>query len=258
MRFKDKIVLVTGATRNTGIGIAAQFIREGATVCVNGSSKENLEAGAAHLNAMDLINFHLFEADISDIDQVVSMFEQIKQKFGRLDILINNAANQGLGMKFDTMPSEDFLKVLKVNLLGTFQVSQQAVKIMLPQKSKGVIVNLGSNVSTRAIHDRTAYVTSKGGIDALTRSMAIDLAPRGIRVNMVAPGYILTDRWEELSPEVIKRRRENIPLGIEATSGDISEAVAFLASDAAKNISGERLVVDGGCSAQHLPMDIDL
>ncbi|MBU2904108.1 SDR family oxidoreductase [Arenibacter algicola] len=257
MRFKDKVVLVTGATRNTGVGIAALFIKEGAKVCINGSTVKGVKNGAMKLNSMGLVNFHEFKADITNTQQVKEMFKLIHKKFGQIDILVNNAVDQGIGMKFDTMEPEHFLKVLKTNLFGTFQVSQQAVKLMLNQESKGVIVNLGSNVSTRAIHDRTAYVTSKGGIDALTRSMSIDLGPKGIRVNMVAPGYIFTDRWDKLTVDHVTRRRSNIPIGIEATIDDIAQAVAFLASDVAKNINGERLVVDGGCSAQHLPMDVD-
>ena len=130
--------------------------------------------------------------------------------------------------------------------------------MMLKQESRGVIVNLGSNVSTRAIRKRTAYVASKGGLDALTRSMAIDLGPKGIRVNMVAPGYIFTDRWEKISDETRTRRRQNCPIGTEATADDIAQAVAFMASDASRNICGERLVVDAGCSAQHMPVDVDV
>ena len=102
-----------------------------------------------------------------------------------------------------------------------------------------------------------AYVASKGGIDALTRSMAVDLGPRGIRVNMVAPGYIHTDRWDKLDESLCTRRRNNCPLRQEASAEDIAQAVAFLASDASANICGERLVVDGGCSALHIPEDVD-
>ncbi len=258
MRFKDKVVLVTGASRNTGVGIAALFIREGAKVCINGSTPKSTSEGGDFLHEMGLQGFVEIPADISDNGQVIGMFNQIRKKFGRIDILINNACNQGLGMVFEQMTSEDFMSVINVNLLGTFQVSQQAVKMMLTQESRGVIINLGSNVSKRSIHNRTAYVTSKGGIDALTKSMAIDLADKGIRVNMVAPGYIFTDRWETLPEEKKVRRRMNVPLGFEATAEDIAQAVAFLASDASRNICGERLVVDGGCSAQHMPSDIDI
>jgi len=258
MRFKGKVVLVTGTSRNTGVGIAALFIREGAKVCVCSSSPASTAKGAAELRAMGLTDFTETPADISDIAQVRAMFKTIREKFGRIDILVNNACNQGIGPAFEEMDPEYFLTVIKTNLLGTFQVSQEAVKMMLKQESRGVIVNLGSNVSLRAIRNRTAYVSSKGGIDALTRSMALDLAPKGIRVNMVAPGYIFTDRWAKLSGETMKRRRLNTPLGVEATADDIAQAVAFMASDASRNICGERLVVDGGCSAQHMPVDVDL
>ncbi|MDD4921998.1 MAG: SDR family oxidoreductase [Bacteroidales bacterium] len=258
MRFSKKVVLVTGASKNTGVGIAAMFIREGAEVCINGSSPKTTRQGAELLHGMGLTGFMELPADISNTEQVIAMFDKIKERFGKIDILVNNACDQGVGMFFEEMSPDDFLKVIKINLLGTFQVSQQAVKMMLGQETRGVIVNLGSNVSMRAIHNRTAYVSSKGGLDALTRSMAIDLAPKGIRVNMVAPGYIFTDRWDKISEEKRIRRRLNVPLGFEASADDIAQAVAFMASDESRNICGERLVVDGGCSAQHMPIDLDI
>ncbi len=258
MRFQDKVVLVTGASRNTGVGIAALFVREGAKVCICGSTPESTAQGGQTLQEMGLSGFLETPADISDTAQVQAMFAQIRDTYGRIDILVNNACNQGIGPAFEDMEPDYFLSVIKTNLLGTFQVSQAAVKMMLQQESRGVIVNLGSNVSMRAIRKRCAYVASKGGIDALTRAMAIDLGPKGIRVNMVAPGYIFTDRWEKISEETRTRRRLNCPIGMEATADDVAEAVAFLASDASRNICGERLVVDAGCSAQHMPIDVDL
>ena len=258
MRFKDKVVLVTGASRNTGVGIAALFIREGAKVCINGSTPESTARGGETLRGMGLEGFLEAPADIGDTGQVRAMFAKIREVYGRIDILVNNACHQGIGPAFEEMEPEYFLSVIRINLLGTFQVAQEAVKMMLKQESRGVIVNLGSNVSMRAIRNRTAYVSSKGGLDALTRSMAVDLGPKGIRVNMVAPGYIYTDRWDKLSEETMKRRRLNCPLGVEATADDIAQAVAFMASDASRNICGDRLVVDAGCSAQHMPVDVDV
>ena len=256
-RFENKVVLVTGASKNTGVGIAALFIREGAKVCICGSPEKSTAHGGQLLRDMGYDGFVEIPCDISDLKQVEHMFAVIREKFGRLDILVNNACNQGIGAPFEEMEPDFFLTVIKTNMLGTFQVSQQAVKIMMQQESRGVIVNLGSNVSMRAIRNRTAYVASKGGVDALTRSMAVDLGPKGIRVNEVAPGYIYTDRWDKLDESVMKRRRLNTPIGKEATADDIAQAVAFLASDASKNIAGERLVVDAGCSAQHMPIDVD-
>lgn len=258
MQFENKVVLVTGSSQNTGLGIAKRFIEEGAFVFVNGPTADDTRAGEAVLKELGLTNYVGITADISNNKAVDRMFQVIKATTGRLDILINNACDQGIGIKFEDLTPENFSKVMNVNLLGTFQVSLMAVKMMLNQKEKGVIVNMGSNVSQRAIHHRTAYVSSKGGIEALSRSMAIDLAPKGIRVNCVSPGYIHTNRWEALSEETTKRRRLNIPSGKEAMIEDITEAVIFLASNKARNIYGERLVVDGGCSAQHMPIDIDL
>jgi NAD(P)-dependent dehydrogenase (short-subunit alcohol dehydrogenase family) len=257
-RFEDKVVLVTGSSQNTGLAIAAQFIKEGAQVIITGPNAEEVTAGAAELRANGCANFTECAADIRSGSDVENLFATIRGKFGRLDILVNNACDQGIGASFIEMEPEYFLNVIKTNMMGTFQVSQQAVRMMLKQESKGVIVNLGSNTSTAAIRNRTAYVASKGGIDALTRSMALDLAPYGIRVNMVAPGYIYTKRWDVLDEQKKERRRKNMPNGLEAYGSDIAEAVLFLASDAAKAICGERLVVDSGCSIQLMPVDVDV
>jgi NAD(P)-dependent dehydrogenase (short-subunit alcohol dehydrogenase family) len=258
MEFKDKVVLITGAGENTGAALARLFCEQGARVCINDISIRKLESQTERLRDMGHCNFLTIPADISDRRQVASMFEQISQKYEHLDILINNACDQGIGQVFEEMTPEEFLSVIHTNLFGTFLVSHHSVKLMLKQPSKGVIINMGSNVSTRAIHNRPSYVASKGGVDALTRSMAIDLGPKGIRVNMVAPGYIHTNRWEEISEDVKTRRHSNVPLGYEATAEQIASVVLFLASEDARYINGERIVVDGGCSAQHLPLDVDL
>ena len=256
---KGKTALVTGSTSGIGLGIAKSLARQGANILLNGFGDvdgpraEVLEAGKASGIQVD---FH--GADMSRAAEIEDLFKHANDKLGGIDIVVNNACNQGIGPAFEEMDPAYFLSVIKTNLMGTFQVSQEAVKMMLRQESRGVIVNLGSNVSTRAIRNRTAYVASKGGLDALTRAMAVDLGPKGIRVNMVAPGYIFTDRWEKLADDKVKRRRLNCPIGLEATADDIAQAVAFMASDASRNICGERLVVDAGCSAQHMPVDVDV
>ena len=258
-RFENKIVLVTGSCNNTGLEIAARFMDEGASVVVTGPRAGDVAEGAALLRGRGYDGFLEVAADISCAEEVTGLFAAVAQRFGRLDICVNNACDQGVGDPFLEMAPEYFLKVLKTNLLGTFQVSQQAVRMMLRNNPPGgVIVNLGSNVSTAAIRNRTAYVASKGGIDSLTRSMALDLAPLGVRVNMVAPGYIYTDRWDKLDEATKLRRRTNIPNGTEATGGDIAGAVLFMASDDARAICGERLVVDSGCTIQLMPLDVDV
>jgi NAD(P)-dependent dehydrogenase (short-subunit alcohol dehydrogenase family) len=258
MRFKGKKVIITGASRNTGVGIARLFIREGADVITSGSTAESTERGAEQLRSEGFSGFNSFPCDIGDEKQVDALFDFADKTFGgRLDILVNNACDQGIGPSFIDMTGEYFLKVVKTNLLGNFMMSQRAAKRFLKQDDRGVIVNVGSNTSTRAIRNRTAYIASKGGIDSLTRSMALDLAPLGIRVNMCAPGYIYTDRWDALDEGTRERRRKNCPLRQEAKAEDVAQVVAFLASDASRNMTGERIVVDAGCSCQHMPEDVD-
>lgn len=257
MKFEDKIVLVTGASQNTGVEIARRFLEAGAHVVINSDDEANLNVVADRFEAAFPGRILSVVADIGDEEAVRDMFVNIDQVFGRIDILINNACNQGIGPTFDEMLLSDFIDVIRVNLIGTFLVSQYAVVRMLKQEGRGVIVNLSSNVSKRAIHKRAAYVTSKSGIDGLTKAMAIDLGPKGIRVNAVAPGYIYTSRWDILPESVKQRRRMNIPLGIESVGEDIADAVLFLASSESRTINGARLVVDGGCTAQHMPEDID-
>lgn len=265
-RFEGKVVLVTGGNRNTGIEITDLFIREGAKVFMCGSTPASTARGEKILRDRKIGDVRAIVCDISDRDQVTAMFDVIEREAGRLDILVNNAAHQGLGQGGPLeMDPAKMLEVLKVNLVGGFQVTQMAcTRFFMKQEpnpatdQRGVVVTLGSNTSMRAIRNRTSYVTSKGGIDAMVRSLALDLGPLGIRVNEVAPGYIYTERWDALDEKIKARRRLNCPLRKEATGGDIAEAVAFLASDAARNIGGEHLVVDAGCSAQHMPEDVDV
>jgi len=257
MRFKNKVVLVTGASRNTGFAIAARFAVEGATVLVNGSTAEGVRRAVEQLRSRGLERLVEAPADLAVAAAVEGLFAMIRDRAGRLDVLVNNAVVQGMGYSFAETPLEQFENVLRVNLVATFHVAREAARMMIAQGG-GVIVNMCSMVSARAIRNRASYVASKGGVDALTRAMAVDLGPYGIRVNNVAPGYIHTERWETLPQDHAIRRRNNIPLGREATIDEIASAVLFMASDEASNIHGARLVVDGGCTAQHAPWDCDV
>ena len=257
MRFKNKTVLVTGGGHNTGLGIAAGFAAEGAVVFLNDKTPESVHRGVVLLRKRGFKKILAAPGDIADSAAVESLFGQIKAKSGKLDVLVNNAAHQGVGYVFQDTPIEFFESVVRVNLIGTFHVSRQAARLMT-RSTGGVIINIGSNVTTRAILNRSAFVARKGGLDALTLAMAVDLAPFHVRVNSVAPGYVHTDRWKSLSKEHIRRRRANIPLAREVTPDDIARAVLFLASSDAASITGVRMVVDGGCVAQHLPVDIDI
>ena len=257
-RFKGKIVLVTGGNRNTGLAIVEKFVKEGAKVFMCGSTPESTAKGAAFLEARGCKNVRSIPCDVSDLEQVKSLFDCIEKEAGRLDILVNNAAHQGIGKPFVEMDPSYVMEVLSVNVRGGFQVTQQAVnRFFLKQKERGVVVFLSSNTAMRAIRNRTAYCASKGAINSMVRAIALDMGPLGIRVNACAPGYIYTDRWDVLPEDKKARRRLNCPLRHEATGMDIANVVAFLASDDSGNMTGEIVTCDAGCSCQHMPEDVD-
>ena len=265
-RFEGKVVLVTGGNRNTGLDIVEKFAREGAKVFMCGSSAESTAKGAELLKARAAAWGHAAlpvvaqPCDISDSAQVVALFDTIEREAGRLNILVNNAANQGMGHGGPLeMKPEMFLDVFKTNVFGGFQVTQMACnRFFMKQESRGAVVFLSSNSARRAIRNRTAYCAAKGAINSLVRSLALDLGPLGIRVNCCAPGYIYTERWETLDPAKAERRRLNCPLRKEAKGSDIANVVAFLASDDSANMTGEIVTCDAGCSCQHMPEDVDV
>ena len=259
-RFEGKVVLVTGGNRNTGLAIVERFAREGAKVYMCGSSEESTAKGASALAAMGVAGVTSQACDISDAAQVGALMDTIARESGRLDVLVNNAANQGLGHGGPLeMDAERFWDVLKTNVVGGFRVTQAACnRFFMKQASRGAVVFLSSNTAMRAIRKRTAYCASKGAINSMVRSLALDLAPLGIRVNCCAPGYIYTERWDVLDPAKAARRRLNCPLRKEASGADIAGVVAFLASDDSANMTGEIVTCDAGCSCQHMPEDVDV
>ena len=257
-RFQDKVVLVTGGSRNTGLDIVEKFYQEGATVYMCGSSEDSTTKGATILAERGCTGVRSIPCNVADLEQVKHLFDIIEKEAGHLDILVNNAAHQGIGKPFIEMAPEYVMEVLGVNVRGGFQVTQQAVnRFFLKQPDRGVVVFLSSNTAQRAIRNRTAYCASKGAINSMVRSLALDLAPLGIRVNACAPGYIYTERWDALPEEVKARRRMNCPLRKEASGKDIANVVAFLASSESSNMTGEIITCDAGCSCQHMPEDVD-
>ena len=259
-KFDGKVVLVTGGSRNTGLDLVEKFVREGAKVFTCGSTAASTAAGAAALAARGVAGVTSIACDISDLAQVRALFDAVEREAGRLDVLVNNAANQGLGHGGPLeMDPARFHEVLNVNVIGGFQVTQQACnRFFMKQASRGVVVFLSSNTAMRAIRRRTAYCASKGAVNSMVRALALDLAPLGIRVNCCAPGYINTERWDSLDPKIAARRRLNCPLRREARGSDIANVVAFLASDDSSNMTGEIVTCDAGCSCQHMPEDVDV
>ena len=281
-RFKDKVVLVTGGNRNTGLWIVKKFVDEGAKVFMCGSTAASTAKGIESLrvwfgtdsvvSAQNDLGKTLKDAkvvaqacDVGDKTQVDALMNLIEKEAGTLDILVNNAADQGIGHgDVLEMDPDLILKVMGTNVRGGFQVTQAAANRFFMKKPyavggpyRGTVVFLSSNTAMRAIRGRTAYCASKGAINSMVRALALDLAPRGIRVNACAPGYIYTERWDALDEKVKARRRANCPLGKEAKGADVANVVAFLASEDSGNMAGEIVTCDAGCSCQHMPADVD-
>ena len=263
--FENKVVLVTGGNRNTGLWIVRKFVDEGARVFMCGSSEASTRKGVAALEEMGVRGVAAQACDVGDRAQVEALMETIAREAGTLDVLVNNAADQGIGLGGPLeMDPDAILKVMGTNVRGGFRVTQAAANRFFMKKPyevggpyRGTVVFLSSNTAMRAIRSRTAYCASKGAINSMVRALALDLSPLGIRVNCCAPGYINTERWDVLDPKVIARRRANCPLGREAQGADIANVVAFLASDLSANMAGEIVTCDAGCSAQHMPADVD-
>lgn len=242
-----KKALVTGGSRGIGRGVVLALAEQGADVVINfTSSKDKAEAVAQEVEAKGRKAL-IIQADVSKRSEVVSMFEQIKQEWGGLDILVNNAGVLR-GGEFSEFSEEMLDEVLGVNLKGQFFCAQEAVKMM---KNGGRIINIasissgGTGVGFAQIE---AYTASKGGVIGLTENLALDLGPKGINVNAIAPGAIDTDMSrgtsddKEMGEAVLRR----IPKGRVGKPEDIGAAAAFLASDEADYITGVTLYVDGG------------
>lgn len=258
----ERVVLVTGGNRNTGLAIVKRFLSDGARVFFCGSSEESTRSGEESLAAAGFAGgWRGVPCDVSKKAEVDALYDVIEREAGRLDVVVSNAANFGLGQGGPLdMTEEQFLEVLNTNLLGCFRIVQGACRRFFTRQERrpetnqrGVVVVVGSNSSERVSRRRTSYCSAKGGMDALVKSLAVDLGPEGIRVNMVAPGFINTDRWDFLSDEIRARRRACTLTGRESTGDDVAAAVAFLASDGARTIQGARLVMDSGVTAQLLP-----
>lgn len=250
MRFAGKVVLVTGAARNTGLAIAEAFAREGALVALNDLAADDVARRAETIRAAGGAVLEV-PADISKPDAVDAAFALVAREAGRLDVLVNNAAIQGVGCPLADTPRELLESVFRVNVFGAYDCARHAAG-MMKEKGGGAIINISSNTALRAIRGRSAYVAAKGAIEALTRALAVELGPAAIRVNSIVAGYINTDRWASLGDQA-RLRRANIPLGREAAGADIAAAALFLASGAAAGITGAQLAVDGGCLAQLFP-----
>lgn len=252
-RFTNKIVIVTGAGHGIGRAIAVRFGGDGAQVIVNDVNAGNVEATVQEITSNGGLAVPGV-ADVSDKAQVDRLFDSVLERFGKVDVLVNNAGLINVERHFLEADEAWWDRVLAVNLKGTFLCSFRAAQVMA-RRHQGVIINMSSGGATRSHRGMAAYDASKGGIEALTRAMALDLAPYGIRVNALVPGSIDT---QGMNPEVKRGRGAGIPLGRVGEPEELAGPAAFLASDDASYITGHILVVDGGLLSQQRSPQVDI
>jgi 3-oxoacyl-[acyl-carrier protein] reductase len=244
MSLQGKIALVTGASRGIGRAIAISLAEAGAEVAVNYAASE--QAALETAEAVRALGRRAItvKADVGDSEQVESMVGQVLEQFGRLDILVNNAGitRDNLLMR---MKEEEFDQVINTNLKGVFNCMKAVTRTMMKQRY-GRIINISSVVGAIGNPGQTNYVAAKAGVIGMTRSVAKELASRGITVNCVAPGFITTEMTDQLGEEVREQLLKAIPLGRFGAPEDIARIVRFLASDDAAYMTGQTLHVDGG------------
>jgi 3-oxoacyl-[acyl-carrier protein] reductase len=244
MRFENQVAVVTGSGRGIGHAIAVRLAKEGARVASVSRTEANAKKTADEINATREDAAKAYAVDVADHSAVQKAAAQILEDFGRVDILVNNAGvtRDGLSMR---MSLEDWDTVLNTNLKGAFTFTQALMRPMIKQRS-GRIINISSIAGLTGNAGQANYSASKAGLIGLTKTLARELASRGITVNAVAPGLIETDMTTVLSEEIRQAILQKVPLGKLGEPDDIAGAVAYLASAEAKYITGQVLTVDGG------------
>ena len=239
-----KTIFITGATKNTGLAIARRFAADGWNVAVSSrdraAAEETAQALAAEFEGAETLGLAM---DPAEVPSIRAAFTALKDRFGRLDAFVSNAANLGVGFSVLNSEESDWDAVMNANARGTFFGAQEAQRLM---KDGGSIVFISSCHAKKAVPGRALYTISKAAIGGMTRSLAVELGCLGIRVNAILAGAVRTDRWDGLSDEEIEKRRSRWPVGQESTPDQIAAAVAFLCSDAAGTISGAEIPIDSG------------
>lgn len=236
-----KVAIVTGAGRGIGRSIATALAKDGYTLVLNyRSNRAELESFVSEIGA----EATLVQGDVTSHSDAENLVKAAVETYGRLDLLINNA-----GITRDTlllrMSEEDFDAVTETNLKGTFNCSKHAAKVMFKQRS-GVIINISSVVGITGNIGQSNYAASKAGVLGFTKAAARELAPRGVRVNAVAPGFIATQMTDVIHEDIKKATLQNIPMGKFGEAEDVANVILFLASEKAKYITGQVIQVDGG------------
>lgn len=240
-----KIAIVTGGGSGLGFAIAQKFVENDITTIIAGRNMEKLSAAKEQLGVL----CHAKQCDVSDLKSIPVFVQNVLSEFGQIDILVNNA---GINQKkeFTEVSDEEFQNIITTNVTAVFSMSREVVKHMLEKKS-GSIINISSMAAQYGLPKVIAYSASKTAIDGMTRAMAVELSPKGIRVNAIAPGFIfsaMTEKALNSDPERKAKVFGRTPMGYMGEPTDIGEAALFLAGEASKYITGVVLPVDGGNS----------
>jgi 3-oxoacyl-[acyl-carrier protein] reductase len=246
-RFHNKTVLVTGGSQGLGRDIALAFAAEGAFVFVGYRSHDEEAEGVVRALKDRGGDGAPVKLDVRDGQAVEGAIREVLAARKRIDVLVNNAGVT-CDMFFPLMGIDDFDDVVAVNLGGVFRCCRAVVRTMMAQKS-GAIVNISSVTAISGTPGQANYAASKAGIIGFTKTIASELAPRGIRVNAVLPGLLATGMAARMDHRVLERRRAAIPVGRLGTGEEVAQVVLFLASDAASYVVGQAIVVDGGLLA---------
>jgi glucose 1-dehydrogenase len=257
MKFKDKVAIITGSTKGIGEACAHEFAKEGAKVVVTGRSVDLGGKVVADIKAVGGDAFFV-RCDIGQKEQIDALIEATVDHYGTIDIVVNNAGVNHSADFFE-ITEEDWDWVMSVDLKGTFFVSQAAARVMVEQGKQGAIVNVSSVMAQLALANQIPYCAAKGGVNQLTKALALSLVDKGIQVNCCAPGPVLTELMQRVvhNEEKHKQLMDRLPIGRIATCEEIARVIVFLASKEAEFLVGQTIYPDGGRSIQAFPRRMD-
>ena len=240
---KSKIAIVTGGASGIGLAIAEKFVKNKIFTIIIGRDETKLDFAKQTFGKM----CETISCDLSDLSEIPNLIKNIVEKHGKIDILVNNA---GINQKkpFEEVTDEEFQRIMMTNVNSVFSMSREVVKVMQKQ-GYGNIINISSMASQYGLPKVIAYTASKSAIEGMTKAMAVELSPQGIRVNAIAPGFIATEMSAKAlnsDPERKQKVMSRTPMGFLGETADIGDAALFLATEGAKYITGVSLRVDGG------------
>lgn len=250
LRFDNKVALVVGGTRGIGKEVVFSLAKLGAKVIFTGRTKENAENLLSEAKRYNL-DLKSYVFDVANINETNKVINEIVDDYGKLDILVANAGINPLFKRAEQLTANDWDMSMSINLRGLFFAIQSAGKHML-DSGQGSIVSISSATSVIGVPRGLPYVATKGGLDSMTRTLAVEWADRGVRVNGVAPGYIDTDLTQGIrdNESLNKMMESSIPLGRFGKIKEVANLILYLASDEAKYTTGQTYIIDGGLTVQ--------